>query len=581
MTADTNAHVDRWPFLQGLPFRVVAFLSLALLPIGLLAIWQTQNLDDTLRARTELSLYALSESSASGERQTLQRALGAARGQAATYPLMSGDAQACSMAFKALQRSDPSISFAGFLPLDGRIECSSNDGPLDIVPTSPVMAIADATRSTLVPRLRDDEVDGTRNVAVLTQPVMQDGAAIGQIVLSLPTDTLSDVPDLDTVTAPLSLNIFNRDGDIIVGQGEAPTSGKVAIADFAMPADGVLKESFVGTNAQGERRVYVVLTLVPDLAYAVAGWATSEGFLAANVMTLPSFFLPAMMWLASLLVAYFAVHRLVVSPVKDLGDRMRRFASDRSLTPPRGGDLLPQELYDLEQTFANMAYDLLDDGARMEDALREKNILLKEVHHRVKNNLQMISSIMNMQIRTATSAESRAALRRLQDRVLGLATAHRLLYQSKDLAKADAAPLLTDLCAPIFALLKERHPDAVHRLTVDNFGLIPDQAVPLALLTGELGMYAVLTMPDRPDQPPVLEISLQIIAPGIAQFRCRNSVGAPEAAMTGGDGGVGLQLIRAFALQLGGAIDRLQQGDLQVVTIEFPITAAIPDALDY
>ena len=579
MTPDGDVHEERWPLLQSLPFRVVAFLSLALLPIGLLAIWQTKNLDDTLRARTELSLIALSEGAVSGERQTLQRAVGAASGQAVTYGLTADDPVACSAAFKAFQVADPSISFAGFLPIDGRIDCSSVDAPFSVGPPAQIVEVASGRETSLRPRLRENgQVDA--DVAVLMQPVLRDDAPIGQIVLSLPTQMMSEAPDLDKNARPLSLNIFNRAGEIILGQGEAATEGTIAPEIFAPGSDGVAKAVYVGRNAAGERRIFVVLTLVPGLAYAVAGWATTEGFLASNALTLPSFFLPALMWLASLLVAYFAVHRLVVSPVKDLGARMRRFAADRSLLQPKGADLLPQELFDLEQTFENMAYDLIDDEAQMENALREKNILLKEVHHRVKNNLQMISSIMNMQIRTAASTESRQALRRLQDRVLGLATAHRLLYQSKELARADAGPLLHDICAPIFAQLKERHPDATHSLEVDSFSLIPDQAVPLALLAGEVGTNAVQHMPHRPDSPPFMDISLRIISPGMAQFRCRNSADpAQEDATT--DKGVGWQLIRAFALQLGGTQERLRHDDIHVLTVDFPITTAIPDALDY
>ena len=579
MSADGDVQEERWPLLQSLPFRVVAFLSLALLPIGLLAIWQTKNLDDTLKARTELSLIALTEGAVSGERQTLQRAVGAARGQAVTYGLTADDPVACSAAFKAFQASEPSIGFAGFLPLDGNIDCSSADAPFTVGPQARIREVAASRETSLRPRLREDSQSDV-DVAVMLQPVLRGDAPIGQIVLMVRTQIMSTAPDLDKDARPLSLNIFNSAGEIILGQGEAAAEGKIPSETLEALNGASAKATYVGHNAAGDRRIFVVLTLVPGLAYAVAGWATTEGFLASNALTLPSFFLPALMWLASLLVAYFAVHRLVVSPVQDLGARMRRFASDRSLQRPKGAELLPQELFDLEQTFVNMAYDLIDDEARMENALREKNILLKEVHHRVKNNLQMISSIMNMQIRTAATSESRQALRRLQDRVLGLATAHRLLYQSKDLARADAGPLLHDICAPIFAHLKERHPDATHTLEVDNISLVPDQAVPLALLAGEVGTNAVQHMPDRPNTPPFMDISLRIVSPGMAQFRCRNSAGAADEDVTT-DRGVGWQLIRAFALQLGGAQERLRQGDVHVLTVDFPITTVIPDALDY
>lgn len=578
MTHDRNVHGDRWSFLHSLPFRVVAFLSLALLPIGLLAVWQTQNLDETLRARTELSLVALTEIAVSGERQILQRALGAARGQSITYNMTAENPAACSAAFKAFRDADPSLSFAGFLPAEGPIVCSSEDAPMTVSPTSRLGQISAATVNNLIPRLRAN--DNGRRVAVLTQPVTQGDTVIGQILLALPTDLMSAATDLDSQDPPIALTIFNGEGEVIATQGQAAERGEAVIGDDVLDRLGASPKAFVGRSASGERRVFVVLTLVPGLAYAMTEWATTEGFLATNVITLPSVLLPALMWLASLLVAYFAVHRLVVSPVQDLGTRMRRFASDRSLQQPKGTDMLPQELFDLEQTFVNMAYDLIDDEAQMENSLREKNVLLKEVHHRVKNNLQMISSIINMQIRTSTSSESRQALRRLQDRVIGLATVHRLLYQSREVARADANSLLRDVCAGLFAQLHESHPAATHSLEVDRFTLVPDQAVPLALLAGEVGTKAIQHMPQGPDHDAFLHISVRIVSPGMAQFRCRHSSDRPSRPLDQ-EKGVGWQLIRAFALQLGGTLERRQDEGVNVISVEFPITTAIPDAMDY
>jgi two-component sensor histidine kinase len=216
----------------------------------------------------------------------------------------------------------------------------------------------------------------------------------------------------------------------------------------------------------------------------------------------------------------------------------------------------------------------------MENSLREKNVLLKEVHHRVKNNLQMISSIMNMQIRAAKTDESRHALRRLQERVLGLATVHRVLYQSKELARADAAPLMTDICASVFSDLADARPNAAHALEVDNFTLVPDQAVPLALLVSEVGSNAIKNIPNTHSPASFLNFSLRIVSPGMAQFRCRNSGGSSSEQVTP-DGGVGRQLIRAFAMQLGGKVEVLDRDGIHTISVEFPITTAIPDALDY
>ncbi|SEN00020.1 Two-component sensor histidine kinase, contains HisKA and HATPase domains [Loktanella fryxellensis] len=571
---------ERWPLLQSLPFRVVAFLSLALLPIGLLAIWQTESLDETLRARTSLSLVALSELAISGERDVVQQAIGVADGLAVNYQMTASDPETCSAYFRAYRNADPNITFTGFLQADGRIFCSSALAPLTLGPADRIADITQNPMPSFVPQIAADGAVTDPDSIILTRPLTEGDTVLGQIIVALSTERLVGTADLNSTSPPLSLLVFNTDGQIISQQGEVIATDQTALVNAATQQRDGEPVTVMGRNGDGARRVNVIMTLVPGLAYAMTSWAPREGFLASNAIALPSFFLPALMWFASLLVAYFAVHRLVVGPVQELRERMQRFASDRALPQSRTSELLPQELYDLEQTFVDMAYDLIDDEARMENSLREKNVLLKEVHHRVKNNLQMISSIMNMQIRTASSDESRRALRRLQDRVLGLATVHRFIYQSKDLSRVDAAPLMADICAGVFGLLQDLHPGAGHKLDVDHFSLVPDQAVPLSLLIGEVSTNAVQAMSRARHPAPFPHISLRIVAPGTALLRCRSGA-IHDPANPKSRAGVGTQLIRAFAMQLGGTLETLDQDGAHTVSLKFPITEGVPDALDY
>ncbi len=570
----------RFALLQGLPFRVVAFLSLALLPIGLLAIWQTQNLDAMLRARTDLSLVALTELAASGERQALQRAVGAADSLAVTYLLTNNDPPACDRAFAAFQAANPIFSFAGFFPASGVISCSSGTDTITVTDPN-LLALTGSEMSQLISRTGPPPA--SEDLAVLMQPVRQNGGVIGQIVLALPTETLVRQPDASQSDQPLSLTIFNKNAQIIAVTGEPPVAETIDASRSATTRLNSDPTTFTARNDRGQRRIFVTLTMVPDLAYVTASWTPTEGFLAANAVPLPSFFLPSMMWLASLLVAYFAVHRLVVGPIQALRKRMRDFGATRALPPAVPNDMLPQELYDLDETFVNMAYDLIDDEAQMENSLREKNVLLKEVHHRVKNNLQMISSIMNMQIRKAGNDESRRSLRRLQDRVLGLATVHRFIYQSENLGRTEAAPLMSEICNTVFNNLAAVQPQADRKLDIDNFGLVPDQALPLALLVGEVGSNAVKHMSRLTGGDIFLHFTLRIVSPGVAQFRCRNSA-VVNTALCDQDvqeDGIGRHLIRAFSLQLGGEPDIVFADGIHMVSVSFPITQSVPDALDY
>ena len=195
--------------------------------------------------------------------------------------------------------------------------------------------------------------------------------------------------------------------------------------------------------------------------------------------------LPLILWAASLGVAYFAVYRLVLRHIRELRSQMRRFAiGDRSAPPPVLVDA-PAEIEDMSQTFHNMARILIRDEEAMEAAVQEKTVLLKEVHHRVKNNLQLIASIINMQSRMIQHDDARQVLRSVQDRVASLATIYRNLYQAEHLDSVDADRLVSDIITQMTQASLEPTAHLRIETRLEPLVLMPDQAVPLSLLATE------------------------------------------------------------------------------------------------
>ena len=96
-------------------------------------------------------------------------------------------------------------------------------------------------------------------------------------------------------------------------------------------------------------------------------------------------------------------------------------------------------------------YRDISERKRVEDAveasLREKEVLLQEIHHRVKNNMQIISSILSLEIGSLSDPEVRQALQVSQNRIRSMALVHEKLYQSDDLAGVDVAEYVSDLCS--------------------------------------------------------------------------------------------------------------------------------------
>lgn len=128
---------------------------------------------------------------------------------------------------------------------------------------------------------------------------------------------------------------------------------------------------------------------------------------------------------------------------------------------------------------------------RIEASLREKEVLLKEIHHRVKNNLQIVSSLLNLQ---ASHIHDPQALRVLCDgrhRIRSMALIHEKLYKSQDLARIDFAEYIRDLVAYLF----RSHADLVRaialRIETEAVCLGIDSAVPCGLILNELLLNAL------------------------------------------------------------------------------------------
>jgi PAS domain S-box-containing protein len=123
---------------------------------------------------------------------------------------------------------------------------------------------------------------------------------------------------------------------------------------------------------------------------------------------------------------------------------------------------------------------------KMRASLQEKEVLLREIHHRVKNNLQVIASLLNIQVTAEPDAEARKGLAESQNRIHSMALVHQLLYQSKDLAQIDAGEYLEKLVNRLvqgYNIAPDRI--SVH-VSVASLRLDIDRAIPCGLIVNEL-----------------------------------------------------------------------------------------------
>ncbi len=214
------------------------------------------------------------------------------------------------------------------------------------------------------------------------------------------------------------------------------------------------------------------------------GWQQSLGL-----------YVPLLMWFAALLTAWFAVNRLIVRPLDAISRLIDAYgaSSDPARTRLRiqGAIQGGTEIQALAASFDAMA-DAIDAHSRdLRGALAEQRRLTREVHHRVKNNLQIISSLLSLQSRTADSPEVLQTYALIQARIQALTQVHRWMYDDATSNGVDLQALVGEMCAGLeTSLLSPHHPLVTVTCDIGAIVIHPDAAVPVAFLVTELASLA-------------------------------------------------------------------------------------------
>jgi len=207
--------------------------------------------------------------------------------------------------------------------------------------------------------------------------------------------------------------------------------------------------------------------------------------------------------------------------------------------------------------------DLFTSEAHLREALHEKETLLKEIHHRVKNNLQIIQSMLNLQVASISDPQVVQLFRESQSRIFSMALIHEKLYQSKQLAKIDLAEYIKSLAANLFLSYGVTESKVKLVVDVDDVNLDAGAVVPCALIINELVSnslkYAFIGSDRFENGMAQIVISLQRDRGGKLRLTVEdNGVGLPEGFTVNTSQSLGLKLVSVLTRQL--------KGTLQVVS---------------
>ena len=272
------------------------------------------------------------------------------------------------------------------------------------------------------------------------------------------------------------------------------------------------------------------------------------------------------------------VHRQHIREFSDSGTEARRMAERGEIAGRRkDGENFPAEasISQIEaggsKVFTVILRDITKQKAAAEKiraSLREKEVLLKEIHHRVKNNLQVISSLLSLQSRSIVDEETRKFFQESQHRVHSMALIHEQLYESGDLSRIDFASYIEQLVAYLFRSYGVSLSRVTLKTRIPELHFAVDIAVPCGLIVNELASNSLkYGFPDG--RAGEIQITFKK-GPGgcVTMLFQDNGVGFPKHVSLLNTRTLGLRLVRTLAQQLGGQAELKNRNGAQV-KIEF------------
>ncbi len=255
---------------------------------------------------------------------------------------------------------------------------------------------------------------------------------------------------------------------------------------------------------------------------------------------------PLLMLLLGILAIFAGIDRLVLRWIARFRQVSASYA--RGDYAPRIAMLeaAPAELSDLGAAINDMAQHVQERSTALEEALAGKNALLRELHHRVKNNFQMIASLLALQ-RRELPQRLRMLLRVPEDRVLAMAAAYKASYATGEIGHVSTIDLMRDIVSQLRQSFGMGAPPIKVEGPEEPIWLDLDQAVPLGLLVSEL-ITPVLERADAADHP--ITILARRSEPGVLDIEIESRSIADAQPATG----LAARLVHAYRSQIGASL---------------------------
>jgi two-component sensor histidine kinase len=417
--------------------KMLLILSAALMPLGFIALLTSLDTARAARGQREAAAQMTTALYAAGIDSAIKAGLAAVH-----IPLISAQSAdyLCTTLTRGKDTPNELMSPIALFDASGYRHCQSHGAPIAALVgprRSQDIVRLDAARGTLV--IKATRVDGTL-------------AAETEIRLTDIPLKIRNSPDLPIVSLSLAQG---RTVARITGHQAAPNADLLHIAS-PLGTGGLQVEAAYQPNPIRSRTILLVV-------------------------------LPLLMWIAAAFTGWFVVSRLLLLPLSQLQKGVDRFrAGNGPLTIPHL-TTPAHEIQDLAESFAIAADRILTHEHELEEGLARQTKLTREDHHRVKNNLQVVSSLINLHARGATEEAVADAYAAIQRRVDALAVVHRNHYAELE---ENRGLSLRALVGELASNLRASAPPAASGMPIAldmvSAQVSQDVAVPVAFLITEI-----------------------------------------------------------------------------------------------
>ena len=560
--------------------KLAGLVVVAFVPVLGLAAWDAANGVQTMERQRAAAVASAAELAVARQSVVIEGARrllpalcsGAAVSKSASPEATPSDITNCEIYLDGIVKAFPAEYSAALVTDDkGVARCSSSAAIVGM--SFADRAIFGQVRDTKAFSIGTPVASRVTGLAIIPAalPVLRGSEFGGMCAIGISltnfANTISSVP----AEAGVTVALIDRSGASIGASAETartlPVTTRIAAAiagrmsffnDYGQ--DGTLYQFSLRPLAGGA--VFVIVAAPAEQGFVMLARAGSALVLVVLALVV------------SLAAIWFGADRWCLRPLRYIQDFAGKVSRGEALdfAPPRPWT---PELTSVGQGVTAMAAAIASREAELRAGLEQRDHMLREIHHRVKNNLQMISSLLNLQAGEIRSPRIRRYFGDAQNRVLTLSILHRHLYERTSWALVDFQRFISDLVRQISIVdAKDKSSSPRFHIRAPIMAVGPDTAIPVGLIVTEAVSAAL-----RHDFSGVATPEIRIEAAesdGQVTFVIEDNGADRQGSVmrTGGRGVFGLTLIRGLSSQLGGDVEVTpRDGGGTRIVVTFPMAA--------